>query len=119
MSATSSVGRSTGARQQDGGVAATAKRFSPRVLLTFATPDHDLMAFEMDVFDMQVETFLKSQARTVKERHDQPGCASQVFQDRADFIEAENDGNPNWALGMRHMINRARIDPENLTIQEQ
>jgi hypothetical protein len=87
--------------------------------LTFATPDHDLVAFEIDVFDTQVETLLKSQARTVKERHDQPDAPVNCFRTARTSSRAEDYGNPNRALAMRHMIKRARIDPENLTIQEQ
>ncbi len=42
------------------------------ILLPFTTPDDDLIALEVEVFDAQFERLLKSEPGPVEKRHDDP-----------------------------------------------
>ena len=86
------------------------------VLLTFATPNHYLPLFEMDVFDAQLEALVQPQADAVQERHDDPGDAIEVFHNPPDVTTAQDHRHSNWPPSPRNVCDGAYLDVQNVAI---
>jgi hypothetical protein len=95
------------------------RKHGATVLLPFSTSDHDLIAIEIHVLDVQFERLLEPEAGPVEQRHDQPRCTGQLIQHHAHLVNAEDHRHPRRAMCVRHVIDRARIEMEHVTIQEQ
>jgi hypothetical protein len=88
------------------------------ILLSFATPDHDLVAIEVEVLDAEPDTLLKPEARAVQQRHDEPHHAVNMGDEPADFFSTEHDRQLVGHPCSRHMLDRPDIEAEHLTVQK-
>jgi hypothetical protein len=96
-----------------------AGKHRPTILLPFATPDHDLMAVEIEIFDAQLERLLKPEPSPVEQRHDEPRDSCQLVYDGAHLVNAEDDRDAYRAVCVRHVIDRSGIKTKHVPIQEQ
>jgi hypothetical protein len=89
------------------------------ILLSFATPDHDLVPIEVEVLDAEVDTLLKSDARAVQQRHDEPHRAVNLLDQLADFFSTEHDRQLVRHPCPRHMLDRPDVKAEYRFVQKQ
>jgi len=68
------------------------------ILPSFATPNHDLVAIEVEIFDAELDTLLEPEARAVQQRHDEPHHAVNVCDEPApDRTETPTRSTPDSA----------------------
>ena len=69
----------------------TSRQHRHPILLSFATPDRDLVAIEVEVLDAEFQALLEANARAVQHRHNEPHRAVNLLQELAEFFSTEHD----------------------------
>jgi hypothetical protein len=77
------------------------------------------MTIEVEILDSEFETLLQSKAGAVQQRRHDPRRFVQLGQDGAHFVDAQHHRDVGRAVRMRHVIDGARVDTKNLTIENQ
>jgi hypothetical protein len=89
------------------------------VLLALPASNHNLASLEIDVFDVKLEAFLKSQSSAVQESDDDPAGTIELFHDARDFVMAQHDRHTNRHAGAGHVFDAADLRVQHVTVQEQ
>jgi hypothetical protein len=89
------------------------------ILLPFTTPDHDLIAVEVEVLHAQLQRLLQSEPRPVKQRDDDARDTRQLIQDGTNLIDTEHYRDPHRAVCMRHVLDSSGLKAKDLTIEKQ
>ena len=89
------------------------------VLLTFASADHHLPSFEIDIFHAQLQALLQPQPRAIQASHDQPHDSVEVLHDPRDLVAAQDNRDTNRHASARHVLDPADLDVQHVAIHEQ
>ena len=89
------------------------------VLATLAVPHHQHAPAEVDVLDSQSEAFLQPQTAAVHQGCDQPQAPRQPAEQGPYLVPAQDDRQPNRALGARGVVEPFHLPLEHLSEQEE
>jgi hypothetical protein len=87
--------------------------------LTFAAPNGDLPAIEVNILHAQFETFLQAQSGAIQQHPDDPHCPFQVRQNRGHLLATEHDRKTKRLPGSHNVLHHADVGDEHALVQEQ
>jgi len=103
---------------RDQGLSATFRQHGDAVLLSPASPDHDVSLVDADVLDSQPTALAVTQSRSVHQLEHQLPKSQEQRPQPSDLFTAQHHRQPLW-LGRRNGVQEAQFALKHLLIQKQ